>query len=149
MDNDANDPAAARPKAAKPAAAAATIVPQFALDAANTKIAALSAAVIETADSIDRLVGSESLPMPDAMRDLAASTTRRLRDLGSAAGEQDTAELVAKLQRNAAAHPAASIGLGAAIGATLAALLVQLGKSDEKITASAHEDQTVRVKTNP
>lgn len=104
-----------------------TLVPQFALDAADAKIATWSAAIVDAADTIERLVGSESLPVPDGVRDLATSTTQKLRSFGTQSGEYDAAELVGGLQRTAAAHPAASIGLGAAVGATLAALLVKLG----------------------
>lgn len=106
-----------------------TIVPQFALDAADARIATWSAAIVDAADTIERLVASESLPVPDGVRDLATSTTKKLRNFGTQSGDYDAAELVGGLQRTAAAHPAASIGLGAAVGATLAALLVKLGSS--------------------
>jgi ElaB/YqjD/DUF883 family membrane-anchored ribosome-binding protein len=106
---------------------AASFVPQFALDAADAKIATWSGAVIDAADTIERLLTSESLPIPDAARDLAKSTTQKLRSLGTAASEQQAADVVAGLQRTASAHPAASIGVGAAVGAALAALLVRLG----------------------
>ena len=105
----------------------ASFVPQFALDAADAKIATWSGAVIDAADTIERLLSSESLPVPDAARDLAKTTTQKLRSLGTTASEQQAAEVVAGLQRTAAAHPAASIGVGAAVGAALAALLVRLG----------------------
>jgi ElaB/YqjD/DUF883 family membrane-anchored ribosome-binding protein len=106
---------------------AASFVPQFALDAADAKIATWSGVVIDAADTIERLLSSESLPIPDAARDLAKTTTQKLRSLGTTASEQQAADVVAGLQRTAAAHPAASIGVGAAVGAALAALLVRLG----------------------
>jgi hypothetical protein len=104
-----------------------TLVPQFALDVADAKIATWSTAIVDAADTIERLVASESLPVPDGVRDLATATTKKLRSFGTQSGDYDAAELVSGLQRTAAAHPAASIGLGAAIGATLAALLVRFG----------------------
>ncbi len=104
-----------------------TLVPQFALDAADARIATWSGAIVDAADTIERLVASESLPVPDTVRELATATTQKLRSLGAQSGEIDAAELVSGLQRRAAAHPAASIGIGAAIGATLATLLVRLG----------------------
>jgi ElaB/YqjD/DUF883 family membrane-anchored ribosome-binding protein len=88
--------------------------------------------VIDAADAIDRLIGSESLPVPDAVRELATSTTQKLRSFGTKASEQDAAELAAGLQRAAAAHPAASIGVGAAVGAALATLLVRLSAPADK-----------------
>lgn len=106
-----------------------TLMPQFALDAADAKIATWSTAIVDAADTIERLVASESLPVPDGVRDLATATTKKLRIFGTQSGDYDAAELVSGLQRKAAAHPAASIGLGAAIGATLAALLVRFGSS--------------------
>ena len=106
---------------------AATFVPQFALDAADARISAWSGAVIEAADAIDRLIAAETLPVPNSVRELATSSTQKLRDLGTKASEREAAELAAGLQRAAAAHPAASIGVGAAIGAALAALLVRVG----------------------
>lgn len=109
--------------------AEASILPAFALEAADAKIATWSSAIVDAADTIEGLVASESLPVPDAVRDLATSTTQKLRQVGTTAGEQEAAELVASVQRTAAAHPAAAIGVGAAIGAALAALLVRLGKS--------------------
>lgn len=106
-----------------------TVVPKFALDAADAKIAEWSGMVMDTADAIDRLLASESLPVPDSVRELAGSTTQKLRSLGSQSGEHQTADLVIGLQRAASAHPAASIGVGAAIGAALAALVVKLGSA--------------------
>ncbi|MBN8808279.1 MAG: hypothetical protein J0I47_08590 [Sphingomonas sp.] len=102
-------------------------MPQFALEAADAKIATWSTAIVDAANTIERLLSSESLPVPDGVRDLATSTTEKLRGFGTKAGEQDAKELVAGLQRTAAAHPAASIGVGAAIGAALAAVLVRMG----------------------
>lgn len=113
-----------------------TIVPQFALNAADAKIATWSGAIVDAANAIEQLVGAESLPVPDAVRDLATTTTRRLRDLGTQAGEQEAREIVLGLQRTAAAHPAAAIGAGAAIGAALAALLVRLGTSEPAKTVA-------------
>ena len=110
-----------------PASTTRTVVPQFALDAADAKIATWSAAIIDAADTIERLVASESLPVPHGVRDLATTTTAKLRSLGTKSSEQDAAEMVAGLQRTAAAHPAASIGIGAAIGAALATVLVRMG----------------------
>src|ERR1700712_4569591 len=133
MSENADSPVAALPSNdVKPAdktasSGAASFVPQAALDAADAKIATWSGLVIDAADTIERLLSSESLPVPDAARDLAKSTTQKLRSLGTAASEQQAADLVAGLQRTAAAHPAASIGVGAAVGAALAALLVRLG----------------------
>jgi ElaB/YqjD/DUF883 family membrane-anchored ribosome-binding protein len=106
-----------------------SFVPQAALDAADAKIATWSGVVIDAADTIERLLNSESLPVPEAARDLVRSTTQHLRSLGTAASEQQAADLVAGLQRTAAANPAASIGVGAAVGAALAVLLVRLGSS--------------------
>lgn len=120
-----------------------TIVPQFALDAADAKIASVSAAIVDAADTIERLVGSESLPVPENVRELATSTTQKLRNFGARSGEYDAAELVGGLQRTAAAHPAASIGVGAAVGATLAALLVKLGSSNTGSSASAPSEPVI------
>lgn len=114
-----------------------TIIPNFALDAADAKIATWSAAIVDAADTIERLVGAESLPVPDAVRELATSTTQKLRNFGSAAGEQQAVDLVAGLQRTAAAHPAASIGIGAAVGAALATLLVRLGTTGDHPSSSS------------
>lgn len=114
-----------------------TIVPQFALDAADAKIASVSAAIVDAADTIERLVASESLPIPDGVRELATSTTQKLRTFGTRSGDYDAAELVGGLQKTAAAHPAASIGLGAAVGATLAALLVKLGSVNAKANSTS------------
>ena len=111
------------------ASGGSTIVPGFAIDAANAKIESWSGAIVEAAEAIERLVSSESLPVPDGIRDLATSTTQKLRDFGTRSGDYDAADLVAGLQRKAAAHPAAAIGVGAAIGATLATLLVRVGSS--------------------
>lgn len=104
-----------------------SFVPQGLLDAADAKIATWSSAVIDAADTVERLVSSESLPIPDGVRDLVTSTSQKLRNFGSAASEREAADLVADLQRKAASHPAASIGIGAAVGAALATLLVRLG----------------------
>lgn len=120
------------------AASERTLVPQFALDAADAKIATLSETVVETADTIDRLVSDESLPMPESVREFATSTTEKLRDFGARSGEQDASELIAGLQRAAAAHPAMSIGIGATVGATLAALFVRLGGPAASTTSAAH-----------
>ena len=117
-----------------------TIVPQFALDAADAKIASVSAAIVDAADTIERLVASESLPVPDGVRELATSTTQKLRTFGTRSGDYEAAELVGGLQRTAAAHPAASIGLGAAVGATLAALLVKLGSSSDAVKSTASSE---------
>lgn len=115
-----------------------TLVPRFALDAADAKIATLSETVVETADTIDRLVSDESLPVPESVREFATSTTEKLRDFGARSGERDASELVAGLQRAAAAHPAMSIGIGATVGAALAALFVRLGGSAVSTTSAAH-----------
>lgn len=104
-----------------------SFVPQGLLDAADAKIATWSVAVIDAADTVERLMSSESLPIPDGVRDLVTSTSQKLRNFGSAASEREAADLVADLQRKAASHPAASIGIGAAVGAALATLLVRLG----------------------
>lgn len=120
-----------------------TIVPQFALDAADAKIASVSAAIIDAADTIERLVASESLPVPDGVRELATSTTQKLRTFGTRSGDYDAAELVGGLQKTAAAHPAASIGLGAAVGATLAALLVKLGSSNAGANSTGSKEPVV------
>lgn len=114
-----------------------SLVPSFALDAADAKIATWSGAIIDAADTIEKLIGAESLPIPETVRELATSTTQKLRSLGTTAGEQQAAELVASLQRSAAAHPAASIGVGAAVGAALATLLVRLGKVNDVSPATA------------
>ena len=87
------------------------------------------------------MIGSESLPVPDAVRDLATSTTQKLRNLGTKASEQDAAELAAGLQRTAAAHPAASIGVGAAVGAALATLLVRLSAPAGKSSTGGKSGQ--------
>lgn len=123
---------------------AKTIVPQFALDAADAQIATWSTAVVDAADTIERLVASESLPVPDAVRDLATSTTQKLRSLGQSASEQQAADLVAGLQRTAAAHPAAAIGVGAAIGAALAGVLIKLGSPATAGPAPARKSSAPR-----
>jgi len=115
--------------AERPASGAAPFVPQFALDAADAKISEFSGLITDAADTIERLIGTESLPVPEAVRELVTSTTQKLRKLGTTAGSQDSADLIAGLQRAAAAHPAASLGIGAAVGATLAALLVRVAPS--------------------
>jgi ElaB/YqjD/DUF883 family membrane-anchored ribosome-binding protein len=130
------------PAAKSALSGAASFVPQSALDAADAKIASWSGLVIDAADTIERLIGSESLPVPDAARELAKNTTQKLRSLGTAASEQQAADLVAGLQKTAAAHPAASIGVGAAVGAALAALLVRLSASEA--SERSHNNRDVR-----
>lgn len=107
----------------------ATPVPQFALDAADAKIAALSSAVVGAADTIDQFLSSSSSSVPESAREFATSISQKLRSLGTNAGEQQAADLVQGLQKKAAAHPAAAMGVGALIGAALAGLLVHFGSS--------------------
>ncbi|QJU60186.1 hypothetical protein HL653_22780 [Sphingomonas sp. AP4-R1] len=114
-----SNPASSRP-------ASSSFVPQGLLDAADAKIATWSTAVIDAADTVERLASADSLPLPDSVRDLVTSTSQKLRNFGSAASEREAADLVTDLQRTAAAHPAASIGIGAVVGAALATLLVRL-----------------------
>lgn len=125
-----SDTAAATPR---------TILPQFALDAADARIATWSGAIVDAADTIERLVASESLPVPDGVRDLATATTRKLRSFGEQSGDYDAADMVSGLQKAAAAHPAASIGIGAAVGATLAALLIRLGSGSTTGSATGKD----------
>lgn len=118
-----------------------SFVPQPLLDAADAKIATWSSAVIDAADTVERLVSSESLPIPEPVRELITSTSQKLRNLGSTASERDAADLVADLQRRAASHPAAAIGIGAAVGAALATLLVRLGSPTTPATTSPRSNR--------
>lgn len=104
-----------------------TVIPQFALDQADAKIASWSSAVVDAADTIERFVTSDSSPVPESARELAISVTQKLRSLGTTASEQQAAEIVEGLQARAAAHPAAALGIGAVIGAALAGVLVRFG----------------------
>ncbi len=97
--------------------------------------------MIDAADAIERLLGSQSLPVPDAVLELVTSTTQKLRKLGTAAREQDAAELVGGLQRTAAAHPAASIGVRAAVGAAIAGLLIRLGACGSNASSAAEASE--------
>ena len=114
-----------------------SFVPQGLLDAADAKIATWSTAVIDAADTVERLASAESLPLPDSVRDLITSTSQKLRNFGDAASKREAADLVTDLQRTAAAHPTASIGIGAVVGAALATLLVRLGATATGATPAA------------
>lgn len=138
--------ATTEPRAAEAKARERTFVPQFALDAADAKIATWSTALVDTADTIDRLISAESLPVPDGVRELASTTTQKLRGFGEQSGEYEASELVASLQRTASAHPAASIGVGAAVGAALAALVVRLGSQANKDEKTPARDQSASEK---
>lgn len=127
--------------ASAPAKSSGSFVPQTLLDAADAKIATWSSAVIDAADTVERLVTSQSLPIPEPVRELITSTSQKLRNFGSAASEREAADLVADLQRKAASHPAASIGIGAAVGAALATLLVRLGSPNTPASTGPRSDR--------
>lgn len=103
-----------------------TAFPQFAVDAANRQIGKVGDALTGAADSIDSMFERQELPLfGEQLQGYASDGAAKLRRWGQQAGEQDAGELMADLQRTAAARPALAIALGAGLGAALALLLVQ------------------------
>jgi len=99
--------------------------PQFALDAASGRLDAIGGALGGAADAIDELFERDALPFGQDFQSFAAGAAQRLRSTGATLAEQDAAELIGSAQRAAAARPALTIGLGAALGAGLAFALVR------------------------
>ena len=100
-------------------ASPSTIVPQFAIDAANVQVARVSGALTQTADTIDQLLLESASALPEPVLGMVRTASGKLRDLADGTGEQDAAVLLGRLEQAAARNVAITVGVGTAIGAAL------------------------------
>ncbi len=121
------DTTTTREPAAAPTASAASrsAFPQFAIDAANERLGAVGTTLNGAADAIDDLFERDALPFGQDFQSLAARAARGLRDTGTTLANQDAGELLGAAQRSAAARPALTVSVGAALGAALAFVLIR------------------------
>jgi hypothetical protein len=117
---------------ARSAPGAGSAIPQFAINAANRQVARVSEVLSGAADSIDDLLASEQLPLPDQVRGFATSASETLRKYSDRANPEEAAKLIDTLQSKAASHPVATAGIGAAIGAALGLALARLSASSNR-----------------
>ncbi len=110
----------------------ASVVSQFARQAASGPLSRVSEVLGATADTLDKLLGGVSSPLPDTAKGIVTSASAKLRSLGDRATEEEAAKLIASLQTVAADHPAATAGISAAVGAALGLALTKLGEREIK-----------------
>lgn len=117
---------------ASPAKPPATLLPKFALDAADDQIARVAEILTTAANAIEALLDNKALPLNNTIREFVVSSAGKIRGLADRATEKEAADLMVALQRAAANHPAATAGVGATIGASLGVALVALGVRNSK-----------------
>lgn len=110
---------------------------QLAQTAVNAQVGRVSEILNGTADSIDELLGGSNSPLPDSAKGYVTSTSSKLRELAGRATEEEASKLLRNLQQAASSHPAATMGLGAALGAALGLALVKLGGPSQSRASSA------------
>jgi hypothetical protein len=103
----------------------------------NAQVGRVSEILNGTADSIDELLGGRNSPLPDTAKVYVTSTSGKLRALADRVTEEEASKLLRNLQQAAASHPAATMGLGAALGAALGLALAKLGGPSQPRTSSA------------
>lgn len=118
-----------------------TLIPQFALDAADGQIARIAGALNTVADTFEGLLDNKAVPLGDSAKEYVRSTADKIRGLGDRAGEQDAADILLAAQRAASDHPAVSAGLGAVIGASIGLALAALGARNSVSEADADQAQ--------
>lgn len=110
---------------------------RFAQTAVNAQVGRVSEILNGTADSIDDLLGGSNSPLPDSAKGYVTSTSGKLRELADRATEEEASKLLRNLQQAASNHPAATMGLGAALGAALGLALAKLGGPSQPKISSA------------
>lgn len=119
-----------------------TLVPQFALDAADGQIARIAGALNTVADTFEGLLDNKAVPLGDSAKEYVRSTADKIRRLGDRAGEQEAADILLAAQRAAADHPAVSAGIGAVIGASIGLALAALGGRSGAAATAAGSNET-------
>lgn len=103
-------------------------IPKFAMNAVNAQVGRVSEILTTAADAIDELGKNSALALPDGAKGFVSSASAKLRDLADRATEEEAGSLIKALQRNAADHPIAAAGIGAAIGTALGIALSRLSR---------------------